>query len=535
MRNHWRKYKGDELKSKSFVKNGKLDAKELVKQFKKIEPVFKAEMDLLKVEGVLSQNLQSWADVLNVKATPGAPVQFSSEVHVFRYFAGCQALGEWNPKAGKIGGKLVGQTEFNVAQGKAMIAGYCPSDDGWVWALPSVTGKQAHAIGALRLAGSLTLEAAAGASAAAQLGLEIDYSALNGKPKIKGGSQRKKGQVADGKPLDLSQTSNGIEAGAEAFAGAKASGELMGALEYKSTEDQAAFAAMCKIGPKVEAQFGAGAGASLYIVYENGKIRAKAKAALCLGLGAKGELGLEVDVKQIGTFMLCLATALRDVNYEMLEIVKPEAFEAISQLQVMLVAGVSVVGKAIEDSYESIDNTWDRFNEKLDKENSRIQLMNAVLSNPETLRHCTPEAQGILLYQLTRHGGLTKADPRNTGFSTELLGKRKEAVLTVCRWAQSERHFQLMVRSISLPLGRGKGGYQANFDGLIRFLEAAHDLNNYDQQLRDMALRLTSVTPPHGYGFLQNDSAAFALALQQGDTAQYLALLDGHTDLSAMA
>ena len=108
-------------------------------------------------------------------------------------------------------------------------------------------------------------------------------------------------------------------------------------------------------------------------------------------------------------------------------------------------------------------------------------------------------------------------------------------MLTVCRWAQSERHLKLMVRSISLPLGGGKGGYQANFDGLIRFLEAVHDRNNYDQQLRDMELRLSSATPPRGYGFVQNNSAEFALALHQGDTAQYLALLDGHTDLSAMA
>lgn len=92
-------------------------------------------------------------------------------------------------------------------------------------------------------------------------------------------------------------------AGADAFAGVRASCEFKGGLQYKSPEKNDEFDYIANIGPKVEGQFGAGAAASLLIHYQDGKFRLKAKAGLCLGPGAKGEIGLEVYARRLGSFM----------------------------------------------------------------------------------------------------------------------------------------------------------------------------------------------------------------------------------------
>jgi hypothetical protein len=313
----------------------------------------------------------------------------------------------------------------------------------------------------------------------------------------------------------------GASAGAEAFAGARASGELMGALEYLNPEAGDKFSAIASIGPKIEGQAGAGAAANFEITYLGGKFRMRAKAGLCVGLGAKGELGLEVDARRLASFLQYLFHALLNANFELLEVVQQRAYREAVRMQVLLVQG-------FQDAYDNLESRWNDFNDDMAREEGRIALMEQVLSNPAALRTCTPEAHGILLHQLTRHGSLTKAMPANTGLSFDLLHRRKSAVLQVCRWAQTKRQFENIVQHMS-PTG-AKGGFQGNLAGLMRFMEIGPGDSDMDDNLQNLYARLPD-QPASGYAVAMNHTSVFMAQAQLGPSPVYLASLGGAAGL----
>lgn len=520
--NHWRSYqfnKHEKGQPASFVKNGKIDGKELKNQLSKLEPKLKSEWALGHTAGFWFPELQSWAEQINNKSE-GNNVSFEYGVQLFRYFAGCAASTEWNPRGGKVAAKFNGKAELMILSGKAKVEGYLPAKDGWVWTLTGPkTGKEFH-IGAVRFFGEAKLEGACGASASAELGLEVDYSQLTGKSGVKGARRKQAASAGVAKTGKLDQLGAEAGAGADLFAGAKLSGELTGALQYKSPEKSDEFGSMAQVGPKVEAQFGAGAAAALIVHYDKGKFRLKAKAGVCLGPGAKGEIGLEVDAKRIYTFMEWLFRALLNANFEMLEIVTKEGYEAAKRLQAMLLNGIS-------DAYDDVNESWRNFNRKLELEDQRIALMNRVLKNPPELRLCVPEAHGIMLYQLTRHSWETKIlRPQNTGWSFETMAERKKAVMQICRWAQSKRQFENMVQHIG-PNGE-KGGFQGNLKGLLRFMEIGLLDSQFDDELQTLYWGLPS-EPPRGHPLALNDSIAFKTYARMGNSQIYMALLQGKT------
>ncbi len=497
----------------SFLKGGKVDVKALKEQFGKVNPKLVKEWSW--AHGFMFPSLQAWAETLNQKSKDGAPVSFAAGVQLFRYFAGCGVTGEWNPKEGKIAGKFSMKAELMIAQGECKAEAYLPNEKGWAWALPGAkTGKEYH-IGAFRFMGAVKLSAAAGASAATELSVEVNYAAL-GKPSIKG-ARRPKGPPTTSDKALLEKMGAEANAGADLFAGVKASGELVGELHYMNPEANSKFETLAGVGPKVEVQFGAGAAACLMVDYSNGKFRLRAKAGLCLGPGAKGEIGLEVDGKQLIKFMEWLFHALLNANFEFLQVLTTNCYEFAVKLQVMTLNGV-------QGAYSNISRTWDRFAQELERENQRVILMKKILNNPPELRLCLPEAHGIMLYQLTRHGNMTWAQFENTGWNFEALGERKKAVLQICKWAQTKRQFENIVQHIS-PSGT-KGGFKGNFEGLLRFMEIGPFDSKYDDELRTLYTRLP-IEPARGWPVALNDSTAFKTNLRMSDSLTYQAQLHG--------
>lgn len=524
-RSHWRSVplsKHDKGQMPSFIRDGKIDHQELKKQFGKLEPKLKGEWSFDPAAGFWFPELQAWAEQIN-KKSEGNNVSFDYGAQLFRYFAGFSAGYEWNPKGGKIAAKFNGKAELMLLSGKAKIEGYLPAKDGWVWTLPGANGQDVL-IGAFRLFGEAKLEGGCGASASAELGIEVDYSEMRKKPVVKGG---KRAPPAAPPQTTAKLAAIGIEAGpgGDLFAGAKLSGELTGALQYKSPEitngkaDE--FGAIAQIGPKVEVQFGAGAAAAFRVHYDKGRFRMRMKAGLCLGPGAKGEVGLEVDGRRIGKFIEWLFRALLNADFHHLDIITEEGYLRAKQLQTMLLNGVN-------DAYNDIELRWDTFMKRVDTEDQRIALMKRVLSNPPELRTCLPEAHGIMLYQLTRHNGLTKywRWRDNTGLNFEFMAERKKAVLQICKWAQCQRQFKSMVKHIG-PNGE-QGGFQGNLNGLKRFMELGMMDSDYDEQLDALYMRLPP-EPPRGHPLHENDSAAFRTYARMGNSPQYLALLRGRT------
>jgi hypothetical protein len=525
VKSHIRSYKlsgadGATSQAKSFLRNGRIDTQRLKEQFSKLDPKLKAEWVIASDAGYLMPKVQAWAEQLNVKANANSPVQFSTEVHLFRYFAGCGAALEWSPRSGKVGGKLAGKAELNIAQGSCKLEGFLPSPAGWALLMTGAkSGKEFH-IGVLRLAASANLSAGVGASVAAELAIEVDYSSAT-KLGAKGARKAKNTPTAGPKAKLTELAGNtGVNAGADLFAGARAGGEFKGALQYQSPEAGDKLEDMAAIGPKVEVQWGAGAAAALMVTYENGKFRFKAKAGVCLGPGAKGELGLEVDAKRVAAFLRWFFHALLNAGFEFLEIVVRRAYEAAVRLSVLLVEGVI-------DAYDDIQKAWRDFTEALDREDRRVALMERVLSDPPELRICPPESHGILLWHLSRHGKLTKTTHLAANSENwETLGRRKRAIIQVCRWAQCKSQFENMVQHMAQQ--GTKGSFADNYAHLLHFMEIGPGNSDYDDDLRKLYQRLP-IDPPRGYAVAQNHTTAFLARATVGDSPQYAMRMQGLT------
>jgi hypothetical protein len=365
IKNHWRSYKlgsNDTKQGVSFVKNGKIDAQALKEQFNKIEPKLKADWGL--AAGHLFPQLQSWAEGMRTE-TPilGDPnLLFKAEAHLFRYFVGCGMEGAWAPYEGKMAAKGNAKAEIQVARAEAAIERVYPSQGGWVWSLVGPKSGKTFHIGAMRLMVNIKVGAGAGASVAAEVGIEIDYSAAMSDakgPAIKG--KRAKAN-AESRQVNLSRpgVTASASAGAEAFAGLKASGELFGGLQFLNPEKGDQFDFIAAIGPKLEGQVGAGAGANLMVSFSReGKFLIRAKAGICLGLGAKGELAIEVGVKRVLSFLEWLFRALLNAGFEILEIVNERAYDAATRLSVLLVEG-------IDNAYTQLESKWGTFMKDLE-------------------------------------------------------------------------------------------------------------------------------------------------------------------------
>ena len=525
IKNHWRTYKLSAKDSsagqkKSFIRNGKIDTKALKDQFTKLEPALKANWQVGD-GGYVFGKLQAWADAFNLKANANKMVQFGTEVHLFRYFAGANAEGEWNPKAGKVAGKIGGKADLMLAQGQCTAQANVPSHDGWKWAMHGAQTRKEFLIGSIRFSVTAKLEAAAGASVAAELALEADYSKLV-KPGIKGARRGKKkagASPASSQKISLNNLGAEASAGADLFAGVKAGGEIQGALQYQAPQEKS-FANMASVGPKVDVQWGAGAAASLMIDYRGGKFRFRAKAGLCLGLGAKGEIGFEVDVGQIAQFVKWFFHALFHAGFELIEIFTKRAYEAMTRLLVM-------VEQNIKDAYKNFEDKWEKFRRQLGKEEHRIALMNRILSNPLELRYCTPEAHGILLWEMTRHGKLSKTwYLAENSQDFEVMGRRKKAIMQICQWAQTRRQFQIMVECMNQQGKRSTGSFNANFNALLGFMEQGPLNSRFDDDLRALYNRLPT-EPARGYAIAPNNSAVFLARAKMGDSPVYLAALRG--------
>ena len=521
VKSHWRGYKLSAKDSqagqpKSFIRNGRIDTNALKEQFAKLDPKLKAEWVLGHEAGYMFPQLQAWADQLNVKADDSKPVQFSAGLHLFRYFAGCGAALEWAPRSGKVAGKLNAKAELNLAYGECKAEGFLPSATGWALMMTGAkSGKEFH-IGVIRLAASAKLTGAAGASVAAETSLEVDYSQITTLG-VKG-ARRGKSTPPAGQKVKLADLGAGVSAGADLFAGARVGGEFKGALQYLSPEKGDKMEDMAAIGPKVDLLMGAGAAAAFMLDFDGSKFRIKVKSGVCLGPGAKGEIGLEVDAKRLASFLEWFFHALLNAGFEFLDIVVKRAYRAAVQLHVLLVQGV-------EDAYERLGERWEQFAAAIDMEDRRVATMNRVLSNPPALRHCPPEAHGILLWQLSRHGKLTKTTHLAANSEDwEVLGRRKKAIIQVCRWAQCRSQFENMVQHMG-PNGE-KGSFSANYDHLLRFMEIGPGDSSFDDDLRRIYSRLPG-EPARGYAVAQNHTSTFLAQAQIGNAPIYLAQAQG--------
>lgn len=567
IKQHWRTYKLSEVDKKSgeasFIKyknktittqnaqgqtinktirQGKIDTEELTKQLNNIPVALKRE--LVKDTNVI---VSSWAEEMNKSLTWPKEndkvdesvyhqyVDISAQAQLMRYSHGAGASAEYNPAEKKLEGKIEGHASFALGEAKAETALYLPDRLGISLLFPAkeVTKQTPDGVcnmGALRFAMKLVLSGSVGASAAIELGVTVDWSGemgkgygIKGRPATLTAPPLPGQQQVNLKAPKIPEAQGGGEIGV--FVGAQAGGNISGAIEWfdphpdetpadKGVEKddkpivnkEKKFAAIAKLEAGMTVQAGAGGSGVFYITYIQGRFRIYCKAAFCWGVGAKGEVGFEVDGSSFAAFMKSFMFMLRNVDYQKLEkMMEGEAFRSLCAIPIIMAAQGVQAGEAMLQNMAIILR---RIETDLEDENKRVHLMNSILSNPDQLKYTPPETKGAVIATLIDKNWVDWIDPRNQNndfFSVNSwklgpLKKRKQAVFMALKWVQSQADYSNVMQHLTLSPGEKKGSKELNEKDVIKFLGIGeHKLffyTNYGEKLTLLHNNLPAAVDP---------------------------------------
>jgi hypothetical protein len=445
--------------------------------------------------------------------------------------------------------------EFAIAEGKFTAACYWPGQAGHMLELTGPKTGKVYKAGLVRGALELELFGIAGASASAQLGVTVDYTdavkglvGMRGRPGAKAISNRAVNvskKVRDGADVD---------GAVDLFAGARASGSVKGKFDWNSPEAKE-FKTVAEIGPGGQVQAGAGLSASFQITFAGGKFRFLCAASVCLGVGAGGKLEFEVDAGKTLEFSKYVAYMLYAVGYEYTGIFIGDAYDLLTNLGVWAVKEGKELEAALDhyatalklETAQVVFQIAEKLRQDFEKESERIALMNRVLADPMALEYATPEAKGMILYQLTRHDFHSVAGaasiPSNTDASdylpwrAEFVGRRKRAIVTACKKIRSKAEFRNVMQHMTADGSVDAKGWQANFTHVKAFLDMGADSQDLDKQVNDYMGDLAMLdsgtalqslysqlydAPVLGYPFVDNTEPVYMARVDAGDHEGYL-------------
>ncbi len=459
MRNHWRRYNIDKslLKTEhgsdgrsALSRQGLRDAFSTASQkiFEDLKGGITYSGQIAKgtvsgsVTDLWDANWLKWVDAVNdslTYSTGNANFDLSAGAQLMRGYAGFGVQLGYDPKKGSYSLKGNAEAKAILGEAKATFSGYIVDTDGW-HALIEFSQERASAAGSaaqldfgyFRFHGKIEASAMLGASIYGTAGVEFKTEPA-GNVLVKPALADSKGELALG-----------------AFAGVEAGGSATGAVEWRNPGwkegevgaiQASGWTALVSIGAALAASAGAGAEASLKITYENGKFMFRCEARAVLGVGAKGALNGSINFEKILEFLMYVYHQLKDNNFAMLHFIDALAFEALKQLNLLLVeVGSAIVSwsageieRALKAAYLPIANA-----------NAAEAYARKIQSKPTALIFASPEVKGAILYKLSER------------FVFSWEERQEAAILTVVGTVQTQREWEQIVERVS-PTG-GKVG-----------------------------------------------------------------------------
>lgn len=548
IQNHWRKYRltsqadttgGDD----SVITQGKVDWKKLKQQLTDISGSTSIKTDIpwfddwMKLEDQHKELFQ-WSEHINENLqiarsyqsggeheVGSLKVDLSAEAQLMRWSYGASGVsGEANPFKKKGAIKSSGHAELMLAEAKASIDCYEPPG-GYMMAFAGMN------LGMLRSHTILSVAGGIGASIAAELNIDAEFTGSGAKAKGVRGSSRTRGipgkQTVD---MSLPDNSQGGELGA--FVGGQLEATVAGQVEWKSPESEK-FEPFAKIAPAIAGQIGIGGEATLKISYQGGKFRILAKAALCYGVGAKGKLTLEVDATLIYEFAKWVAYQLKNINYQKLDFIDDAAFEALSNIISLAVQlgydARNFMLETADDISNLADSTWSEITSGLEDANKRAKLAGRICNDPDLLRYTSPDAKGQIIYQLIQRNIADHLDPRNEVWNpldkvfwkAGAMNTRKQAIIHVFTWVQSKTEYDRIMQRIIPAIGGQKISKALGEKRIKEFLDFGEaDIPILSSVFTDFDGNLTRF-----YNQLK-DNASQGTKIVRNDMSEYLAQSD---------
>ncbi|KAA0020813.1 hypothetical protein F0A16_03260 [Salinicola corii] len=497
IQNHWRKYRltsradttgGDD----SVITQGKVDWKKLKNQLTDIGDGTSIKVDIpwfddwMKLEDQHKELFQ-WSEHINENLqiarsyqsggehdVDSLKVDLSAEAQLMRWSYGASGVsGEANPfkKEGAI--KSSGHAELMLAEAKASIDCYEPPG-GYMMAFAGMN------LGMLRSHTILSVAGGIGASIAAELNIDAEFTGSGAKAKGVRGSSRN-GGIPGKQTVDMSLPDNSQGGELGAFIGGQLEATVAGQVEWKSPESEK-FEPFAKIAPAIAGQIGIGGEATLKISYQGGKFRIFARAALCYGVGAKGKLILEVDATLIYEFAKWVTYQLKNINYKKLDFIDAVTFEALSNMLTLAVQTGEDIKEFMYDSALEIQNTatamLSALESSIEAASERGELVERINANPDILRYTTPDSKGALLYRLMQRNAFDNLDGSNR--TTDITDKnfwrfgymtqRKRAIIRTFTWIQSQEEYHSVMKRIKSSQTEKNLTINEGEEKLLRFL-----------------------------------------------------------------
>ncbi|MGK3124794.1 ATPase [Candidatus Pantoea formicae] len=487
----------------SIYQNGRIDLKKLRKQLtdlkipkpKKQDVKLPKPADFIDIDKTLVEWAGSWNDCLgsDEKGKPHS-IDISAGAQFLRFTSNVGMSGKWDPNNGKVSYKGEASAVVNVASGTVNAKCFYPDRVGWPLKYEPESSSPID-MGMLRLILNTDLVGFVGASVQAEAQLQVTtFMSQDGiKQVLTGKKSEKLPRFSERRTTgakfqkQMKENDEGVSINAEAFGGARAEAFLKGSMQWleplssldqrhASADDKKAAAEyvdFCTIGSSIAGLAGLGAGATFQCDFINGKFCFKIAASLCFGLGAKGAFICEVGYEHFKNFASWLIYQLFSLDYHYLDLIAEDAFDTFTKLCVLQMADLKKnVYQTVSNASDQVIRIRNKFNEyifELSEDVSdaisaskvRNELARNINYYPSLLLNFTPEAKGVLLFLLSRHGIADHIDTSSYGPWFELYKERKEAIINVLKSIQTRNEwFQVMqhrtgdgtpIKTLSVP------------------------------------------------------------------------------------
>jgi hypothetical protein len=547
--------------------NTRIDTQLLRQQLLNLEwPKLKLELaDVLKWTGAdfnpedLQKDLTlfDWADSWNESATTSGAlfgsenIDFSGGAQFMRLVSNVGASAEFDPAKGQAAVNVGAKASFSIASATVGAQAFVPDRLGWSLAYAHGDGHTFD-MGRMRLMIEPELTGFIGASVVLEGQLQVvvkgDKQMLAGQP---GGrlprfeTRRTKGAVFH---QQMDAEDEGLKLTGQGFAGARAEGSLKGSLQWLKPAgpidpehwtagmlmSSGEFTDFCTIAPSIGGLAGVGASGKFHCTFINGKFCFHVAASLCWGYGAKGGLIFEVGTNSIAEFGAWLVYQLHRLDYGFFSVVDEDAFAIYSKASVISLLGPVVDVYLQYASYAG--NLWEvsrdlskalveyarGYKDKVSASHRRNVLAKNTISRRFELLTYTPEAKGILLYLLTRHGKLDYMDPDNMGANLvpDFFQRRKEAVIWVLRSIQTLVEWRKVLCRVTIDGSSQAGeGDEAVVErrqeqSLVEFLQIGFDRDDDLRKAKDELYAIRRdirLEGSWGYALVMNNTEYYRL------------------------
>lgn len=496
------------------------------------------------MNGDIAQFLEREVNELNAyfnidPKDPHRNVDLSAEAQLMRYTAGAGLEVNFNPFAGslddkrdttfskkvkramnegRLGMKANAEASFAVAEGKVRTEWYWPHFAGW-HVTPEIL-EQPFDLGWFRFYADVVLAGDVGASVMVELDVALMYT--NDKQGIKGTPKDEKGR----------KLKTGAGAELNAFVGAKAGIDLVGAVQWMSPEGYtngkpkktsannkaiAEYVNIAHIQPGVAVSAGIGAEGNFKIGFETDAKKGsnfviRGKLGACFGLGGKGSFTAKVGVAQFGEFIKAVAYQLKDADWKkMSAVMEKNAFDAFTMILKIAVA----TGQDIETLYNKTLNAIEALYidtlDMIEREGQRFieRLRNYLQSPANWFAYLPPEGKGALLVQIA--GLAEEADSKQLG---------AEVIALAMDTMQTSREKSEVLQHMTVALGE-----KVNRVASAQQLNAVLADTKYEGYLETVDQRLAQsfAQPLKGRPFLRNNEMQFQFAYLGEHRAEYMA------------